>query len=95
MALNSRPWRRVARFLSLVSGGITLSRNIHEIGPGDFVKVGGEYKEVKSTWGVGTGNRLAKPSEGGFGVITTDGRRVGMMEAQAYAKKEDLEPSKK
>ena len=61
------------------------------MGPGDFVKVGGVYREILSIWGVGPGNKLAKPSEGGFGVKTKDGGSVGMMQADAYAKKEDLE----
>ena len=69
-----------------------MSRNITELKPGDFVKVpGGAYKEIKEIHGVSPDGRLAKPSEGGFSVTTVEGHRVGMFEALAYAKKEDLQ----
>jgi hypothetical protein len=48
------------------------------------VKVDGQVEAITGTWGIGPAGELAKPSEGGFGVITASGRRVGMMEAQAY-----------
>jgi len=71
-----------------------MSRSIRELGKGDFVKTGSGLKEVASVWGVDPGGRLAKPSEGGFGVVTTDGQRVGMFEALSYLKKEDLPRAK-
>ena len=52
------------------------------------VKVGGRVEKIASKWGIGPEGRLAKPSEGGFGVVTESGRRVGMMEAQSYAREE-------
>ena len=51
------------------------------------VKVGGKVAKIASKWGI-TEKRLARPSEGGFGVVTEDGRRVGMWEAQSYLKEE-------
>jgi hypothetical protein len=48
------------------------------------VKVDGRIEAIAGAWGIGPAGELAKPSEGGFGVITASGRRVGMMEAQAY-----------
>jgi hypothetical protein len=48
------------------------------------VKVDGQVEAIVGTWGIGADGRLDLPSEGGFGVITLSGRRVGMMEAEAY-----------
>jgi hypothetical protein len=48
------------------------------------VKVDGQIEAIAGTWGIGADGALAKPSEGGFGVITASGRRVGMMEAEGY-----------
>jgi hypothetical protein len=48
------------------------------------VKVDGKIEAIAGTWGIGPAGELAKPSEGGFGVITRSGRRVGMMEAEGY-----------
>jgi hypothetical protein len=50
------------------------------------VKVHGRIEEIVSKFGVGPGRRLAKPSEGGFGVVTKTGKRVSMWDAQAYFK---------
>lgn len=52
------------------------------------VKVNGHIVSIKSKWGV-MGRQLAKPSEGGFGVVTEDGRRVDMWQAESYYKKGD------
>jgi hypothetical protein len=67
-----------------------MSRTIQEMRPGDYVKVNGEFERIASIYGVDpeTG-RLAKPSEGGFGVITESGRNVSMWEAESYHKKLD------
>jgi len=46
----------------------------------------GSVEKIKSKWGVGPDGRLAKPSEGGFGVITETDRRVGMTDAHSYFK---------
>lgn len=62
---------------------------ITDMRPGDYVKdLGGVFHEIKEVWGV-NGNKLAKPSEGGFGCITTDGLRIDMWHAKAYVRRED------
>lgn len=52
------------------------------------VKVGGQVLKIASKWGIKPEGGFAKPSEGGFGVVTENGRRVGMMEANSYLKEE-------
>ena len=52
------------------------------------VKVDGRVERIASKWGIRPEGGYAKPSEGGFGVVTESGRRVGMMEAQSYFKEE-------
>ena len=49
---------------------------------------GNKEKKIISKWGINEKGWLAKPSEGGFGVITEDGQRVGMFEAEAYFKED-------
>lgn len=39
---------------------------------------------IVSKWGIAEDGRLAKPSAGGFGVVTEQGQRVSMWEAGAY-----------
>lgn len=46
-------------------------------------------ERIVAKFGVGPGNRLAKPSEGGFGVYTESGRRVTMMQAHEYLADDD------
>lgn len=46
----------------------------------------GRVEKIDSKWGIGSDGRLAKPSEGGFGVVTENGKRVGMMQARRYYK---------
>jgi hypothetical protein len=48
------------------------------------VTVDGSIERVISRWGVDERGHLAPPSQGGFGVVTISGRRVGMFEASAY-----------
>lgn len=48
------------------------------------IKVQGVYKKIVEKWGVSPEGRLAKPSEGGFGVVTEDGERIDMWHAEAY-----------
>ena len=62
-------------------GGISVVEATH-------VKVNGQIKRIGSKWGINEKGGVAKPSEGGFGVITEDGQRVGMFEAQSYFKEE-------
>jgi len=52
------------------------------------VKVNGQIKKIVSKWGIDGNGRLAKPSEGGFGVITEDGQRVDMFQAQSYLRED-------
>lgn len=63
---------------------------IKDMEPGDFVKDRrGRFHEVESVFGV-DGSRLAKPSEGGFGVRTADGNTIDMWGAAGYYKKAEL-----
>ena len=48
------------------------------------VKVNGRVEKIASKWGIDSQGHLAKPSEGGFGVVTESGQRVGMWQAQRY-----------
>lgn len=71
--------------------------SITDIEPGDYVKTGSNrYEEVASTYGTQvrdefTGRtRLAKPSEGFFGVRTVDGSGVSGWSARAYVKRDEL-----
>jgi len=51
------------------------------------VKTNGRTEKIASTWGIDDNGRVAKPSEGGFGVITESGKRVSMWKAQSYSRK--------
>jgi hypothetical protein len=44
----------------------------------------GRIERIVSKWGIGLDGRLAKPSEGGFGVVTESGQQVDMWSARAY-----------
>lgn len=65
-------------------------RMIQDIEPGDYVKFNGTYHQIASIYGVKEDKRLAKPSEGGFGVFTVHGREITMWEADSYHKAADL-----
>ena len=52
------------------------------------VKVDGRIEKIVSKWGINDKGHLAKPSAGGFGVVTESGRRVSMWEAQSYLKED-------
>ena len=52
------------------------------------VKVSGRIEKIASRWGIDSQGRLAKPSEGGFGVVTENGRRVSMWQAQRYLRED-------
>ena len=49
----------------------------------------GSIEKIESNWGIGEDGRLAKMSNGGFGVVTVTGRRVGMLEAHSYFKMDE------
>ncbi|MDQ5900483.1 MAG: hypothetical protein QG600_61 [Patescibacteria group bacterium] len=50
------------------------------------VEVGGQIQKISSTWGISPEGKFEK---GGFGVVTTNGRRVPMLEASRYFKQEE------
>ena len=50
------------------------------------VRVGGRVEKIVSKWGIDAQGRVAAPPEGGFGVITENGRKVTMWDAQEYLK---------
>lgn len=64
--------------------------SITDMVPGDYVKYKGDYLEIHDIYGVSYLGHLAKPSEGGFWVLTTCGLKVDMWHAEGYYKKEDL-----
>lgn len=41
-------------------------------------------EKIKVKWGIKQDGSLAKPSEGGFGVITESGREIDMWHAAEY-----------
>src|SRR5262249_24029110 len=49
------------------------------------IKIGTKYFRIASKWGILPEGRLAKPSQGGFGVVTEGGTRIDMWHAQGYA----------
>ncbi len=53
------------------------------------VKVNGQIEKISSKWGISRNGHLAKPSEGGFGVVTESGQRVDMWHAQSYYSQDD------
>ncbi len=63
---------------------------IQKIVAGDYVKYNNELHEIASIYGVNKDGTLAKPSQGGFGVITVDQLNITMWEAQSYHKSEDI-----
>jgi hypothetical protein len=51
------------------------------------VKVGcHRLEKIERKWGIDRNGRLAKPSEGGFGVITDRGECIDMWTATSYWK---------
>lgn len=52
------------------------------------VQVNGRIYKISSKWGVRADGRLAKPSEGGFGVVTEDGLHISMWHVERYFKEE-------
>mgnify|MGYP001567551016 CR=1 len=52
------------------------------------VKVNGRLEKIVSKWGINDKGHLAKPSEGGFGVVTESGLRVSMWQAQSYSRED-------
>jgi len=54
------------------------------------VKAAGVMHRIADKWGVFEDGRLANPSDGGFGCITDQGRRVSMYFAQGYFREEGM-----
>jgi hypothetical protein len=52
----------------------------------------GKMHRIVSKWGISVANRLAKPSEGGFGCITDTGERISMWDAERYFREPQEEP---
>jgi len=44
----------------------------------------GEIERIVDKWGIDENGRFAKPSQGGFGVVTESGKRIEMWDAMAY-----------
>lgn len=62
------------------------SRSVTDVGPGDFVKIGSQWKQIESNTAAG-----AQHTPRHWTVTTTDGSSHGMFGVNRYAKKEDLE----
>lgn len=60
------------------------TRSVTEVGPGDFVKVGTEWKEISHNSAAG-----AERTPKSWSVRTTDGGSYGMYDIRRYAKRED------
>lgn len=74
--------------MSKLVEGVTVREATH-------VKVGGCIEKIVSKWGINPLKKgqvyggFAKPSAGGFGVVTESGRRVGMWDVQFYLKEKE------
>lgn len=62
------------------------SRGVTEVGPGDFVKIGSQWKPIESNSAHG-----AERTPRDWTVRTSDGGAYGMFGVNLYAKAEDLE----
>jgi hypothetical protein len=52
----------------------------------------GTTYRIASKWGMSPGERLAKPSQGGFGCVTDTGLRISMWDAEAYFEETQEKP---
>lgn len=62
------------------------SRSVTDVGPGDYVKIGTQWKQISSNSAEG-----ASHTPRHWDVKTTDGGSYGMFNVNRYAKKEDIE----
>lgn len=62
------------------------SRSVTDVGRGDYVKIGGQWKEIASNSAAGS-ERLPRD----WTVTTTDGCSYGMFSINRYARKGDLD----
>ncbi len=60
------------------------ARSVTEVGKGDFIKVGGQWKEIASNTAAG-----AERTPKSWTVTTTDGGKYGMFNIDRYATKDD------
>jgi len=60
------------------------TRSVTEVGTGDFVKVGTQWKEIEHNSAAG-----AEHTPRHWSIRTTDGGTYGMYDIRRYAKKED------
>ena len=72
-----------------------MSDSIYDMEPGDYVKTtSGRLEKIVSIYGIRTnengGKYPAKPSEGGFGVVTESGLNVSMWDAKSYHKADTI-----
>ena len=68
-----------------------MATSITEVGKGDFVKTtSGTIKKIESVYGVGSDGRLAKPSEGGIGVVVEGGATVSGWGVARYYKADEI-----
>jgi len=69
----------------------TLKRDVRssgctDVGPGDFIKVGSQWKEIESNTAHGEARTPRY-----WDVTTTDGQTYGPFDIKLYAKAEDME----
>lgn len=62
------------------------TRTVTEVGAGDFVKIKGEWKKIRSNSATGY-----RPVPRSWTVQTIDGNSYDMYSIQRYAKNEDIE----
>lgn len=67
------------------------SRDIRELVPGDFVRVGNKLLKIKSLYGVNWDGTLAPAGKGGYGCITDANEDISMWRASGYFKQEDVD----
>lgn len=63
-------------------------RTIHEVGPGDYVKVGRRYKKIKRV--VKRPDPDSPEKLKSWTVITDDGKRISMYAVTSFHKKEEM-----
>lgn len=61
------------------------SRSVTDVGPGDYVKVGSQWEQIKSNSATGASRT---PRE--WTIVTESERRLGMYDIRRYAKAEDI-----
>jgi hypothetical protein len=61
-------------------------RSVTDVGPGDFIKMGGVWQQIVSNSATG-----ATRTPRSWSIRTQDGRTYGMYQIQQYAKASDME----